>query len=138
MDLSTFAAVPCRVETDRTGRDDLLAPSGREERFATRRASRKSTVTPSQVHRRKAKPKLIPAERYTPHAYAHAVRVAAKKANVARWHPNQLRHLYASEVRKAHGLEAAQVLLGHAKANVTQVYAERDLTLAASVAVLIG
>lgn len=43
-----------------------------------------------------------------------------------RWHPNQLRHTFATEIRRHHGLEASQVLLGHAKANVTQVYAERD------------
>jgi integrase len=42
-----------------------------------------------------------------------------------RWHPNQLRHSFATRVRKQHGLEAAQVLLGHARADVTQVYAER-------------
>ena len=53
-------------------------------------------------------------------------------------HPNQLRHLFATEVRKAHGLEAAQVLLGHSRADVTQVYAERNLTLAARVANEIG
>jgi integrase len=50
------------------------------------------------------------------------------------WHPNQLRHSFATRVRKAHGLEAAQVLLGHARANVTQVYAERNEELAARVA----
>ncbi|MDB5311932.1 MAG: hypothetical protein JWO38_6134 [Gemmataceae bacterium] len=55
-----------------------------------------------------------------------------------RWHPNQLRHSFATRVRKEHGLEAAQVLLGHAKADVTQVYAERDLDLAVSVAAKIG
>jgi len=43
-----------------------------------------------------------------------------------RWHPNQLRHTFATRVRKQHGLEAAQVLLGHARADVTQVYAERN------------
>ena len=31
------------------------------------------------------------------------------------------------------GLEATQVTLGHAKADVTQIYAERDLDKAASV-----
>ncbi|HSQ58640.1 MAG TPA: tyrosine-type recombinase/integrase, partial [Gemmata sp.] len=31
-----------------------------------------------------------------------------------RWHPYQLRHSYATRVRKEHGLEAAQVLLGDA------------------------
>ncbi len=55
-----------------------------------------------------------------------------------RWHPNQLRHLFATVVRKEHGLEAAQVLLGHARADVTQVYAERNEELASEVAELIG
>ena len=50
------------------------------------------------------------------------------------WHPNQLRHTRATEIRRQYGLEAAQVTLGHAKADVTQVYAERDIKLAASVA----
>jgi integrase len=55
-----------------------------------------------------------------------------------RWHPNQLRHTRATEIRRRYGLEAAQVLLGHAKADVTQVYAERDLSLAEHVAGEIG
>jgi site-specific recombinase XerC len=55
-----------------------------------------------------------------------------------RWHPNQLRHSYATRVRKEHGLEAAQVLLGHARADVTQLYAERNLDLALRVAAKIG
>jgi integrase len=54
------------------------------------------------------------------------------------WHPNQLRHSFATRVRKHHGLEAAQVLLGHSRADVTQVYAERDQALAAEVAAKIG
>ena len=47
-------------------------------------------------------------------------------ALLAYWAPNRLRHTRATEVRKQFGLEAAQVILGHAKADVTQVYAERD------------
>lgn len=54
------------------------------------------------------------------------------------WHPNQLRHTFATRVRKEHGLEAAQVLLGHSKADVTQVYAERNETLAAAIVSKIG
>jgi integrase len=54
------------------------------------------------------------------------------------WHPNQLRHSFATEARRRFGLEAAQVSLGHSQANVTQVYAERDQTLAARVAAEIG
>lgn len=55
-----------------------------------------------------------------------------------RWHPNQLRHSFATRVRKLHGLEAAQVLLGHSRADVTQVYAERNEALAAEIASSIG
>jgi integrase len=55
-----------------------------------------------------------------------------------RWHPNQLRHAFATRVRKTHGLEAAQVVLGHARADVTQVYAERNEQLAASIVAKIG
>lgn len=43
-----------------------------------------------------------------------------------RWSPNQLRHSVATAIRKRFGLEAAQVILGHAAADITQVYAERD------------
>jgi site-specific recombinase XerC len=55
-----------------------------------------------------------------------------------RWHPNQLRHLFVTVVRKAHGLEAAQVLRGHTRAEVTQVYAERNAEPAARVADQVG
>ena len=62
--------------------------------------------------------------------------LAWRKAH--RWHPNQLRHTVATEVRARFGLEAAQAVLGHAKADVTQVYAERDLSKAAEVMRQIG
>jgi integrase len=55
-----------------------------------------------------------------------------------RWAPNQLRHTLATRVRKQHGLEAAQVLLGHSRADVTQIYAERNEALAVAVAAKIG
>ncbi len=54
------------------------------------------------------------------------------------WHPNQLRHTFATKIRETHGLEAAQVLLGHSRADVTQVYAERNEKLATSIAAKIG
>ena len=54
------------------------------------------------------------------------------------WHPNQLRHTHATEVRKRFGLEAAQVALGHAQANITEIYAEKNLDLATQVAEEIG
>ena len=55
-----------------------------------------------------------------------------------RWAPNQLRHSAATEIRRQFGLEAAQVALGHSQADVTQIYAERDLTLAVEIMRKIG
>ena len=55
-----------------------------------------------------------------------------------RWAPNQLRHTAATEIRKAFGLEAAQIALGHSQANITQVYAERDMAKGIEVARRIG
>jgi integrase len=117
----------------------LFSPKdGREEWFAAKRAARKTKVQPSQACRRKAHPKRRPGELYTRTAYASAVARACGRAGVPAWHPNQLRHSHATEVRRRYGLEAAQVALGHSKADVTQVYAERDLSLAGRVATEIG
>ncbi|MCA9233380.1 MAG: site-specific integrase [Planctomycetales bacterium] len=55
-----------------------------------------------------------------------------------RWTPNRLRHSFATEARAAFGLEAAQVLLGHASASITEIYAERDATKGIEVARAIG
>ena len=41
-------------------------------------------------------------------------------------------------IRTRFGLEAAQIVLGHARADVTQIYAERDMTKAHSVMAEIG
>src|SRR5262249_18154899 len=94
------------------------------EMRAERNANRKTKLYPSQLRRdaanRKADPKRKPAGRYSVTSYAHAIRKGVERANrdrgdgpqVPAWHPNQLRHTYATRVRKEHGLEAAQVLLG--------------------------
>ncbi|HEX4607898.1 MAG TPA: site-specific integrase [Urbifossiella sp.] len=127
-----------------------------ERRHAERAAGRKTPRYPShQRHnaaRRKVTPKRAPGERYTTTAYQTAVRRGVEWANrrreqlagagnydpVPHWHPNQLRHAHGTEVRRRYGLEAAQVALGHERADVTQVYAEKNLALAAKVAAEIG
>ncbi|MBX3363922.1 MAG: site-specific integrase [Phycisphaeraceae bacterium] len=44
-----------------------------------------------------------------------------------RWHPHQIRHSAATRIRREFGLEAAQLVLGHSSAVITDaVYAERD------------
>lgn len=42
------------------------------------------------------------------------------------WHPHQLRHNAATKLRREHGLEAAQTILGHRTLTATQIYAEQD------------
>jgi integrase len=68
------------------------------------------------------------ADRYAKEAAKEAsVTIAAGSRLVAHWHPHQLRHNYATNVRREFGLEAAAILLGHASATVTDaVYAQRD------------
>jgi integrase len=100
------------------------------ERAARMRAARKTPVQPSQRNRRKTRPRRAPAERYTKDSYARAIARACEKAGVPHWAPNRLRHGLGTRVRHEMGLEAAQVVLGHSKADVTQVYAERNQQLA--------
>lgn len=55
-----------------------------------------------------------------------------------RWHPHQLRHNAATRVRKERGIDAARALLGHRSLAITDIYAELDQGLAASVVRAIG
>jgi integrase len=103
---------------------------------------------------RKRRPKKKPGERYDTNSYRRAIHRAVDAANrertklaaesgtepelLPRWSPNRLRHSTATAIRKLFGLEAAQVTLGHAQADVTQVYAQRDLKLAVEVMRRIG
>jgi integrase len=73
-----------------------------------------------------------------PSSYAHAVKRCCEAAGVPHFHPNQLRHSYATRARAAFGLEAAQHALGHTRANTTEIYAERDQSLAARVVQRLG
>jgi integrase len=44
----------------------------------------------------------------------------------------------ATRIRTDFGLKAVQILLGHSKADMTQIYAERDAGRAVAVAAKIG
>ena len=121
--------------------------------------------TPSGKHRYRAamfpapiaserKRKRTAGTRYDVHAYRRGIHRACDKAFPApedstpeqvcqwkidhRWSPNRLRHSAATEIRKRFGLEAAQVVLGHSAADVTQIYAERDMAKAAEVIKQVG
>ncbi|MCA9261283.1 MAG: tyrosine-type recombinase/integrase [Planctomycetales bacterium] len=76
--------------------------------------------------------------RYDVNSYRRAIHRACDAAGVPRWSPNRLRHAAATQVRKQFGLEAAQLLLGHAQADVTEIYAERDTARAVEIARIVG
>jgi integrase len=132
-------------------------PAESEKRRLVERHARR--VTPLQYGNqpgtnRKRRPKRHAGDCYTTNSYRRAIHRAVAAINrrrkkeaaetgaepelLPRWSPNQLRHTAATEIRRAFGLEAAQVALGHAQANVTQIYAERDLSLAVSIMRKIG
>jgi integrase len=110
----------------------------RKKKFDALRAKRKTPVQPSQKDRSNPNAKKRPGARYKRSSISTAVFKACKQAKITNWFPYQLRHSFATESRKQYGLEAAQVLLGHAQANVTQIYAERDHDKARAVAALAG
>jgi integrase len=129
------------------------------KRRAAAHAARKTPLSCGNVpgsHRVRHKRRRPPGECYNPRSYHQAIRYGCLKAHPVpqdiaddpaavvkwkaahHWFPNQLRHSAATEIRKRFGLEAAQTILGHSKADVTQVYAERDYALAARVAKEVG
>jgi integrase len=108
------------------------------EHHARRSEKRQSKPTPSEISRRSPSPGRSHAPRYDRKTYRHAIVRACDRAGVPRWSPLQLRHTAATLIRTRFGLEAAQIVLGHARADVTQIYAERDMTRAHSVMAEIG
>jgi len=90
---------------------------------AIRRACDRAFPPPPPLGRREGETVANWRARLTPKQKADLA--AWQKAH--RWHPHQLRHTAATEIRRVFGLEAAQLALGHSSAHVTDaVYAERD------------
>lgn len=137
----------------------MFSPAEAEvERRAAMHASRETPLScgnrPGTNYRRK--PRKQPGECYTTDSYRRAISYGCDRAfpppddichdpaavklwrKERRWHPHQLRHSAATMLRKEFGLEAAQLLLGHARADVTQIYAEVNHTKALEVAEKIG
>lgn len=65
-------------------------------------------------------------------------RIAENLPKVPHWHPHQLRHSYATLIRRHLGLEAVQAALGHSHAKTSEIYAESELAVALEVARKLG
>ena len=57
---------------------------------------------------------------------------------VHRWHPHQLRHTRALELKRQAGLDVARAVLGHKSPVITEHYATLDIAAAAEVMLKIG
>jgi integrase len=64
---------------------------------------------------------------YSYQGYYSAIRTACRKAGVAPWSLNQLRHAAAGRYETREGLYVASKVLRHAKPDTTLVYVEEDL-----------
>lgn len=123
--------------------DYLFSPRrAMEELLAERHENRVTPKYPSHLRRNEAKRTRKrarpPKERYDRTSYTRAIARATEAAGVEHWHPNQLRHLHGTRVRKLFSLEHAGAALGHTKMSATEIYAERDAGLALEVAAQIG
>lgn len=79
-----------------------------------------------------------PGNRYSTASYRRAVHRACDRAEMERWSPNRLRHAAATEIRREFGVESAKITLGHSNVMTSEIYAQRDETLAEKVALKLG
>ncbi|HUW30810.1 MAG TPA: site-specific integrase [Planctomycetota bacterium] len=135
------------------------------EHNAKRRDERVTPMTPSQRRRRpKRHPARKPGGRYTTESLRRAIARACDQAfphpelskiepdeltpeqqtelarwqKEHRWHPHQLRHSFATRIRKEYGIETARVLLGHRSAVTSELYAEIDRQKVAEIIARVG
>ncbi|MCA9137863.1 MAG: site-specific integrase [Planctomycetales bacterium] len=100
-------------------RENRKTPLNQGDRPGYSRASRNGTRKPRKYQ-----------ERYNKDTYRRAIERAAKLAKTDHWHPYQLRHTAASVIREVLGIEAAQAMLGHSRAAMTEHYATQALNRA--------
>ncbi len=89
-----------------------------------------SNVSPSPLRRA--------GDHYRKDSYSNAIRRACVRAKVPHWTPNQLRHTAATAARAEFGLDGAQIVLGHAHAKTTEIYAEKNVETGRAIARRIG
>jgi integrase len=87
--------------------------------------------------------------RYTVNSYRQAIGRGCGRAippgwhpplavGIPTWHPHQLRHTKATEIRREAGIDAARAVLGHRSPAIAEVYAEIDANKAAEVMERLG
>jgi integrase len=125
----------------------LFSPADSVAAFRARqRQERKTPVQPSQQDRRKKHAGKKPGDRYTTRTYGATLRQAIERYNrkapadrqLPHWHPHQLRHTRALELKRELGLDLARAVLGHRSPVITEHYATLDLARAAEAMAKLG
>lgn len=124
---------------DRSAESRCFSPAqSKAESLAARAAARTTPRWPSHLSRNEAKRVAAPTrpagDEYNRHSYRRAVHRACARAKVPPINPYTLRHLAATEIDAAFGLDAVQHALGHTTANVSRRYAKASLAKAVEVA----
>jgi integrase len=73
-------------------------------------------------------------QQFTRYGYSDSVDWACRKAGVPSFAPNQIRHTAGEQIRKKHGLEAVQAVLGHKSRASSERYAPVVKEMATTVA----
>lgn len=60
---------------------------------------------------------------YTAQSYQQALRTFNRRHGLPHWSTNQVRHLFATEIRAESGIDVVQVLMGHQHLSTTEIYA---------------
>ncbi len=115
----------------------LFSPAEGMEEFHAKRGMSRKTPKRSKPPR-VSNPRRRLGACYSVDSYRYAITRACRKAGVPIWHPHQLRHTKATEIRREAGLDAARAVLGHRSPAITEVYAELDATKAAEVMERLG
>jgi integrase len=132
----------------------LFSPREAMESFRAEQRRKKTPIQPSHANPRKRKLKRAPGERYTTFSYGRAIANGCRRADraahakdpavpadqviIPQWHPHQLRHTKATEIRREAGLDAARAVLGHRSPAITETYAELDIGKAVSIMERLG
>ncbi len=78
-------------------------------------------------------------DHYDTNTYRRAIERGCQHAGVPSWSPHRLRHNCASNLRREHGIDVAQTVLGHRLgSDVTELYAAPSIEKAKAVIALVG
>ena len=124
----------CRKRTQRSRRKLNTHYSTDSYRKAIQRACERVTQPPMELRKRQNES-----------VAEHHARLNEKQRRALqdwekthRWSPNQLRHAMATATRERYGLEGVMATLGHTNPTTSEIYAERNITLAREVARMLG